>query len=67
MPQTPFLEEENEGGSRYIVPEEELGNEEEKRKIRVMGQRREPKLRVEQVNLSEVVKFRGNYSGKMKV
>lgn len=42
------------------------GNEEEKRKISVVGQRKEPKLGVEQVNLSEVVKSRGSYSGKAK-
>lgn len=41
------------------------GNEEEKRKIREVGQKREPKLRAEQVNLSEVVKLKG--SGKAKV
>lgn len=52
MPQTPFLEEENEGGSRYIVPVEEMEKLRRKKESkRVVGQRRDPKLGVEQVNL----------------
>lgn len=39
-------------------------NKEEKRKIRVVGQRRESKQ--SRADDSEVVKFRGSYSGKTK-